>query len=427
MDKIKEVLEKQIELIKPSKNIIDRINKVSYDFISELNKKLITRKISAEIFIGGSIAKNTLVKKDKYDVDIFVRFDKKYGDKISDILQRLIRKKAKRIHGSRDYFQMIEKGIILEIIPAIKIKNPQEAINITDLSYFHVNYIVSKIKKNKKLADEIMLGKAFCFAMDVYGAESYINGFSGYALELLITHYGSFLNFIREISKSDEQERIIIDDAKFYKKKKEVLVELNEAKIQNPIILIDPTYKERNALASLSYETYFKFKKTCSDFLKNPNSEYFIRKDVFSELKKKYWKELKIITIKTNKQKGDIAGTKSKKFFGFFARETKKGFIVKIAEFDYDDKKNIAYIYLVLDKKSNEIIKGPSITNSRGLAGFKKAHPNIFIKNGFAYAELKHDLNFSKFVKIFLAKNKKIIEDMSVKEVNLVNYSEKQK
>ncbi len=420
MDKVKEVLAKQIEKIKPEKEIIDRINNVSEDFIYDLNKKLKSKKISAEIFIGGSIAKNTLIKKDKYDVDIFVRFDKKYGNKISDILGKLIGRRAHGVHGSRDYFQLIEGGIILEVIPVIKIKNPSEATNVTDLSYFHVNYIVGKIKRDKKLADEIILAKAFCHAQDVYGAESYINGFSGYALELLITHYGSFSNFIEEIVDSSEGEKIIIDDSKFYKKKEDVLVELNEAKIQNPIILIDPTFKERNALASLSYETYNKFKKVCSDFLKNPTSEFFTRKDIFCELKKKYGKELNIVSIKTNKQVGDIAGTKSRKFFGFFTREMNKEFSVKVAEFDYDDKNNIAYMFLIVDKKSEEIIKGPPITNLKGLTGFKEAHPNAHIKDGWSYAKISHDLNFSKFIKKFLGKNKKIIEDMSIKEVKVV-------
>ena len=417
MAQIKEVLEKQIELIKPSEEIIRRINRVSEKFINELKKKLKARKINAEIFVGGSIAKNTLIKKDKYDVDIFVRFDKKYGDKISELLGKIIGNRAKKIHGSRDYYQLIIGGIIIEVIPVIKIKKPEEAENVTDLSYFHVKYVVNKIKANKKLANEIILAKAFCHAQECYGAESYINGFSGYALELLICHYKSFLNFIKEIANS--KDKIIIDDSMFYKKKEDVLIEVNEAKIQNPIVLIDPTFKERNALASLSQDTFSRFKKACSDFLKNSSSEFFIRKNIFEELKRKYGKELRIISVKTNKQKGDIAGTKSRKFFGFFIREINKEFKIKVSEFDYDDKKNIAYFYLILNKKDEEIIRGPPITNIKGLSAFKKIHSNAFIKEQFAYAHLKHNLGFEEFFKKFLKKDKKIIREMSIKEIKL--------
>ena len=96
------------------------------------------------------------------------------------------------IHGSRDYFQINEsKDFVIELIPVIKATDPKKAENITDLSYSHVKYINKKIK-NQKILDEIKIAKAFCYATKTYGAESYINGFSGYSLELLIYHYKSF-------------------------------------------------------------------------------------------------------------------------------------------------------------------------------------------------------------------------------------------
>lgn len=404
--------------IRPEENILIKINNIAKDFCFNLEEKLKKNKINAEVFVGGSLAKNTLVKKNKYDIDVFVRFDKKYKDsKISGILGNILEKNAKKIHGSRDYYQLMDNRIIIEVIPVMKIKNPKEAVNVTDFSYFHVNYIAKKISKDKKLPDEIILAKAFAHAQDAYGAESYINGFSGYALELLVCHYGSFLGFIKEIADLSN-EKLIIDDARFYKKKQDVLIEMNEAKILNPIILIDPTFKERNALASLSLETLSKFKKSCSEFLKNPSSEFFERKNVFEELNKKF-KNLRIVSVKTNKQKGDIAGTKSKKFFNFFVREAGKEFEIKQREFDYDENKNIAYFYFVFDKKGEEIFKGPPITEARGITGFKKAHPEAFIKNGFAYAHVSHKLSFEKFFKKFMKKNKKIIDEMNITEINI--------
>src|SRR4030042_2270751 len=238
MKDIDQVLKQQIEIIKPSKNVFNDINKASKEFVKYLEKKLKSKKIKADVFIGGSLAKNTIVKKDKYDVDIFIRFDKKYDNKkISSLLGKALGKEFKKVHGSRDYYQQMVKGIIMEIIPVLKIKQQQQAQNITDLSYFHVAYINEKIRKNKKLAEEIILAKTFCHAQNCYGAESYIHGFSGYALELLICHYKSFKNFIKTIVKH-KKDKMIIDDAKFYKNNNEVIRGLNESKIQGPIILI---------------------------------------------------------------------------------------------------------------------------------------------------------------------------------------------
>ena len=417
--KINQILKQELEEIKPSKKTLKEIKQTANDFCKYLSSDLKKKKIKADVFIGGSLAKNTLVKKDKFDIDIFIRFDSKYEDKeISGLLGKVLGKKVKKIHGSRDYYQLIVHGIIFELIPVIKISKPEHARNITDLSYFHVNYINKKIRKSKKLADEILLAKTFCHAQNCYGAESYIRGFSGYALELLIIHYKSFLKFIKEILKIKEQT--LIDSEKKYKNKQEVFIELNEAKLQSPIILIDPTFKQRNALAGLSQQTLDKFKENCKKFLKNPSGDFFEEKDIKQELERKYKDKLNILTIKTSKQPGDIAGTKSKRFFEFFVSRLEKEFKIKVNEFDYNEKKNIANLYFVVNKKKEEIKKGPPVTAVHNLTRFKKAHKNAFIKKHIAYAKIKHDLNLNQFMKIFLRKDKKIIKEMCVKKVELI-------
>jgi len=422
MKNINQILKNQIKAIKPPIEIFGTIEKTIGEFCLNLEKKLKKKKIKADIFIGGSLAKNTLVRKDKYDVDVFVRFDKKYkSNEISKLLGGVLGKGVKKIHGSRDYYQVIINGIIIEIVPVMKIKKPQEAQNITDLSYFHVGYVLSKLNKNRKLSEEILLAKTFTYAQNCYGAEGYINGFSGYALELLICYYGDFLKFIKAISKANAN-KIIIDDSELYKNKNEILRELNKSKRQSPIILIDPTFKERNALAGLSNETFLKFKKTCQNFLKRPSSKFFEKKDVSEELKKNYGKKLITISIKTSKQAGDIAGSKSKKFFKFFIRKLGREFEIKKSEFDYYNKKNIAYFYFVLDKKKDEIIKGPHVTKVENLSSFKRAHPKAFIKNHFAYVKIKHNLGFQKFFNKFKKKYKKIIKEMDVKKLELVKH-----
>jgi tRNA nucleotidyltransferase (CCA-adding enzyme) len=214
-------------------------------------------------------------------------------------------------------------------------------------------------------------------------------------------------------------EKIIIDDSKFYKKTN-VLYELNESKLNSPIILIDPTYKERNALAGLSKETFDRFKEISKKFLKEPTMDFFKVKNIEEELKKKYGKVLKVIEVKTNKQVGDIAGTKSKKFFEFFNYAIKKEFEIKTSEFNYNDEKNIAKFYFVLDKKKDEIVKGPFMKDKKNVARFKKVHKKIIKKNGSVYAKIKHDLSFEKWFELFWEKEKKILKQMSVKGIDLI-------
>ncbi len=133
--------------LSPQENKLKIIKNEVNAFLKDIKSILKKDKIKAEIFVGGSYAKQTLMRKDKYDIDIYVRFDKKY-ENISDLLEKIIKKskmKFIKIHGSRDYFQIQkDNGLLFEIIPVRKISKPMEAENVTDLSYLHVNYVKKK-------------------------------------------------------------------------------------------------------------------------------------------------------------------------------------------------------------------------------------------------------------------------------------------
>ena len=134
----------------------------------------------------------------------------------------------------------------------------------------------------------------------------------------------------------------------------------------------------------------------------------------------KYKNKVNILGIKTGKQKGDIAGTKSKKFFDFFRRKLEREFEIKKSYFHYDENKNIANFYFILDKKKDEIIKGPHITKVENLTKFKKVHPDSFIKNHFAYAKISHNLSFNQFFNRFKKKYDKVIKQMCIKKIDLI-------
>src|SRR3989344_5883326 len=233
------------------------------------------------------------------DIDIYVKFDynkfKDKSDKISLILEKHLKKIFKKIdllHGSRDYFQIKQNNFTFEIVPILDIKNSSQAKNITDVSQLHVNYV----KKFPKLADEIRLAKQFCRANNCYGAESYIQGFSGYVLELLVIHYKSFLNLIKAASKY--REKTLIGN-------KKQIENLNISKKHSPIIIIDPTQKDRNASAALSKEKYSLFIQSSKNFLKNPSKTFFEEK--FSLEKKP---NSIIIEITPEKGKKDVIGAR---------------------------------------------------------------------------------------------------------------------
>jgi tRNA CCA-adding enzyme len=426
MKNINSILKEVLKEIEPSKEELKDIENHLEIFITKVRKRIKSLRIDAEVFIGGSFAKGTVIKKDKYDVDLFIRFGKKYKNKeLSGLTKKLLRgtRNILRIHGSRDYFQIkVKPDFSVEVIPVRKVKTPKEAENITDLSYSHVSYIKRKVK-SKKLLDEIRLAKAFCYANNCYGAESYINGFSGYALELLVYHYGSFFRFVNAMTKVKPERKEVIDIEKHYKNKNRVLMDVNAAKLDSPIVLIDPTYKQRNALAALSQKTFEKFQKACNSFLKKPSADAFkikildfkkIERDVRAKDS-----EFIILEAKTNKQAGDIAGSKLLKFYNHLSDELSKYFNVKDQGFKYEGKKTAKYFFVV-KKKKEIIIQGPKVSQEKHVKKFKKKHKKTYVKGGRVYSRYTRKFTLKQFLSDWKKKNSKKIKAMSVSGLRVV-------
>ncbi|NMB66490.1 hypothetical protein GYA25_00300, partial [Candidatus Woesearchaeota archaeon] len=68
---LKEVLKK----INPQKEDIKEIEHNLKEINKRIKEEIKKQKIKTELFIGGSYAKGTLIKKGIYDVDVFLRFD----------------------------------------------------------------------------------------------------------------------------------------------------------------------------------------------------------------------------------------------------------------------------------------------------------------------------------------------------------------
>src|SRR3989344_216567 len=344
--------------LKDEKEILKQIKPI-------LNK---IKPLKTELLIGGSFAKHTWLK-DNYDLDIFIRFPKSSNtEKISEILHKHLKKKFKKIevlHGSRDYYRIIQKPFSFEIVPIIKINKSSEAKNITDISPLHVTW-VNKHISTEKLSNEVRKAKLFCKANNVYGAESFIKSFSGYSLEILISKYKSLENLLKNALKWKIGDRIDLE--------KHGIKSLNHSKL-SPLIIIDPVQYYRNAAAALSQEKFLEFKKIAESYLKKPSDEFFIEKKVDDS---KYNLIIKAIPLE---RKEDVAGAKALKAFEFILRKLREFKVLK-SEWRFSEKEALFYISI----KNKEIPKkvlifGPPLKLTEHAFAFKKKHKSTFEKN----------------------------------------------
>ena len=383
--KIRHVLDEVLESIQPDKDY----EKDIFEKLSVIIKKVNKGQKHIKAILGGSGAKGTWLRT--FDADIFVLFDyKKYkdkSDKLSDILEKILRKKFKkiiRLHGSRDYFQIKQGDFTFEIVPILKIRKAEQAKNITDVSPLHSKWVL----KHKKKVNEIKLTKQFCQAQNVYGAESYIRGFSGYVCEILAVYYGSFLNLVRNAAKW--QDKVVIDAGRYYKGK-DVFKLVNTSKLVSPLVVIDPVQKDRNAAAALSIEKFDVFKNAAKKFLKSPSKEFFGRKNMDMGFLKERSGGNILIRAKATPLGGkiDVVGSKLLKIYEFLLAGMKKhGFRIIRSDWEWE-KKNDAIMYFLLDKKplSRTVqVEGPPLKIKEHAGRFKKLHKKTFVKNGKIFA-----------------------------------------
>ena len=425
----KDVKNKVLSKIKPTYKERENLNKKVKQLLEELRVSTTNLGINADFFVGGSFGKDTFLKND-FDVDIFCRFELTYKNyDLSELLKKILdycKFKYTRLKGSRDYFSMKYSFLNIELIPVLKIKDLKDAVNTTDVSPLHVKYVLDNT--NEEMRDDIRLAKIFFKNKLLYGAESYINGFSGHVIDLLIIYYKSFENLILNVKNWKEQT--ILDIEKHYKNREEILKVLDKNKIKN-LIVIDPILKNRNAASALSSNNYYKFifivKKinvlSLEDFV---IPEIKIQKYLKERIK--WGKENKLdvygfdFEIINNTSTRDIIGSKllklSKRLKKFYQN---LGFRIFKLDYYFSPKENRAFILFYFESfkiPKIKLVKGPNIFLKEALRDFfkKRGVENVFQIENYAYCYEKQ--KYTNLKEIYLGKED--LESLLGKKIDFV-------
>jgi tRNA nucleotidyltransferase (CCA-adding enzyme) len=262
----------------------------------------------------------------------------------------------------------------------------------------HVEWTGKKIRAHPELNDEIRIAKQFCKANNVYGAESYINGFSGHIVDILVIHYGSFISLMKKFASIDEvsiKKPLVIDTDNLLKNP---IMEMNKSKI-SPLIIVDPVQPERNAAAALGKEKLLMFIDACKNFIDSPSEDLFdikkfdLQKKIL-ELKDKN-KNSKIILIKVKTLEGskDIVGTKVFKVYEDLIKQSSlNDFPVLDSAWHFDHEKRSAIILYVFDKERlSDTVEhsGPPLSAKADVEKFRNKHDMTKVKGNRIYATIK--------------------------------------
>ena len=214
--------------IVPSKKFSNSIKNTSEILIKLLKKNI---KNIKSIRIVGSLAKDTYIP-DKCDIDIFITINANEKIIFFNQIKKLF-KTCEIINHSFPYIKLKFKSFFFDLIPLDRVPTKKHIISNTPA---HVTYVKSK----KPNTIKIRILKFFLILHGLYGANTKIGGFSGYACEVLVIKYKTL-------------EKIF------------TFLSLNITKK----FLEDPVIKDRNLLASICDRSFYYIKILCYECLNN--------------------------------------------------------------------------------------------------------------------------------------------------------------
>lgn len=265
-----------LDRIKPRKEEYEIIWR-SYEKIkSIIENYLVTRGVHGEVTIQGSIAHDTWLSGDR-DLDIFVLFP---GDWSREDIEKkgftLLLEVAQEIgsyelrYAEHPYIRVKFGEVEADIVPGLKLLDPSLAKTSVDRTPFHTKYLNNVL--TEELRDHIRLLKKFMKAIGIYGAELKTRGFSGYAVELLVSTYKGFRDVLENASKWKPPVFVNTIGGNLTK---DIVRELRSKYPDSCIYMPDPVDPLRNVTASVSSRSLATLSLASKCYLRNPSTLFF--------------------------------------------------------------------------------------------------------------------------------------------------------
>lgn len=270
-----ELLEEILRRIKPSPQEEEELGRVSALLLERTRRACEEEGVGKPMLVG-SAARGTWLRGEK-DIDVFVLFPERMPRRELEEVGLRIGRKVSEGRGVERYaehpFVSFEfQGFQVDLVPCYDVPDPSRIKSAVDRSPHHQRYVSSRLTPG--LRDQVLLLKQFMKGIGVYGAELKVHGFSGYLCELLVLHFGSFLEVLRAASSWKPGE--VIDPLGRYPDPG-IPRRLFEGE---PLIFIDPVDPGRNVAASVSLQSLAVFVRACQDFLREPSQLYFFPRPV---------------------------------------------------------------------------------------------------------------------------------------------------
>lgn len=265
--------------IKPTQEEKNEIKAMSDKLVGFLDDTCKKENINAKITVVGSVAKHTALKG-KSDIDIFMAFPldvskdalKQTGLYLAHKCSDAFNGNASHHFASHPYVQSDIEGFDVDLVPCYEIEDGSQLKSAVDRTILHTRYVKKHL--TDEACDEVLLLKRFMDMTGTYGSDFKVGGFAGYLCELLIIKYGSFEETLKAATMWQYGHAIDLENYG------------TTAQFNDPLIVIDPTDKNRNVGAALRLNKFSEFIQSARNYLASDN-----KMDYFYPLNKSITKE----------------------------------------------------------------------------------------------------------------------------------------
>ena len=213
----------------------------------------------------GSAARGTWISCE-HDMDIFISFPEDTPKQdLKAVGLNIARQVAVNADNSEEryaehpYVHAVFDDFEVDLVPCFRVDSAAQIKSAVDRTPFHNLFILDRIEG---LEDEVLLLKQFMKGAGVYGSDLRTGGFSGYLAELLVIHYGSFMEVLQ--AADSWKPGVTID-----------IIEHGNKQHNDPLVMVDPTDPARNVAAALTLDRFAGFVDRARQYLDSPAIELF--------------------------------------------------------------------------------------------------------------------------------------------------------
>jgi len=293
LEQIEKVCREVLERVTPNAEERSRIETLAKELEERVASAARAFGVEAKVRLEGSVAKDTWLSGEP-DIDIFMRLSTTIPRQaLGEVALKVARKAtegARQVErfAEHPYLEAFIDNVRVNIVPCYDTK-PGEWLSATDRTPHHTDYVNEHL--SREMRRETRLLKKFMKGIGVYGAEIKVGGFSGYLCELLVIHYGSFLNVLKTFAQFDK--RLIIDMENHYGGRRDEL----DLLFREPLVIVDPVDMGRNVASAVQQHKLYTFIAAARAFLERPSLKFF------------YPPETKALPIDELKEKLDKLGS----------------------------------------------------------------------------------------------------------------------